>query len=224
MSLYGAMGCVEIDLSQRLQGLLAESLAKLGPRSRVLAVPPDHSRVHFRAGDITRYAWEYYSDRLQAVLPALGTHSPIRPEQITRMFGAIPPELFRIHWERPVTESDSATRVKPHVESTQKFMAQLACHFFFFAERKGIVVGKLIESDWLAPEEALHVVCCPLRFPYTIEMLQIKHRLSGPFGCASGQNGLLVFGRRQVDITDLSSCDAGNLLRNLPIRESFSSG
>ena len=103
MSLYCAMGSVESDLSQRLQGLLAESLAKLGQRSRVLVVAPDYSRVHSRGGDMTRYAWEYYGDRLQAVLPALGTHSPMRPEQITRMFGAMPAELFRIHnWRTDV--------------------------------------------------------------------------------------------------------------------------
>ena len=103
MSLYCATGSVESDLSQRLQGLLAESLAKLGQRSRVLVVPPDLSRVHSRAGDLTRYAWEYYGNRLQAVLPALGTHSPMRPQQITQMFGAIPAELFRIHnWRTDV--------------------------------------------------------------------------------------------------------------------------
>jgi nickel-dependent lactate racemase len=103
MSLYCATGSAESDLSQRLQGLLAESLAKLGQRSRVLVVPPDLSRLHSRAGDLTRYAWEYYGNRLQAVLPALGTHSPMRPQQITQMFGAIPAELFRIHnWRTDV--------------------------------------------------------------------------------------------------------------------------
>jgi nickel-dependent lactate racemase len=103
MSLYCATGSVESDLSQRLQALLAESLAKLEQRSRVLVVPPDLSRVHSRAGDLTRYAWEYYGNRLQAVLPALGTHSPMRSQQITQMFGAIPAELFRIHnWRTDV--------------------------------------------------------------------------------------------------------------------------
>jgi len=98
MSLYCANGSVETDLSpQQLQDLLVESLAKLGPRDRVLVVPPDYSRVHSRAGDLTRYAWEYYGDRLQAVLPALGTHVPMRPEQIARMFGAMPASLFRVH-------------------------------------------------------------------------------------------------------------------------------
>ncbi len=103
MSLYCAMGSVESDLCPQLQSLLAESLAKLGQRSRVLVVPPDQSRVHSRAGDLTRYAWEYYGERLQAVLPALGTHSAMQPEQIARMFSAMPQELFRVHnWRTDV--------------------------------------------------------------------------------------------------------------------------
>jgi nickel-dependent lactate racemase len=104
MSLYCATGSVEADLSpQQLHDLLAEGLAKLGERKRVLVVPPDHSRVHSRAGDLTRYAWKYYGQQLQAVLPALGTHSAMQPERITRMFGAMPQELFRVHnWRTDV--------------------------------------------------------------------------------------------------------------------------
>jgi len=104
MSLYCATGSVETDLSlQQLHDLLVESLAQLGKRGRVLVVPPDQSRVHSRAGDLTRYAWEYFGDQLQAVLPALGTHAAMQPEQITRMFGAMPTELFRVHnWRTDV--------------------------------------------------------------------------------------------------------------------------
>jgi nickel-dependent lactate racemase len=103
MSLYCAAGGVESDLLPQLQDLLAESLAKLGPRNRVLVVPPDYSRVHSRSGDLTRYAWEYYGDRLQAVLPALGTHAAMQPDHIARMFGAMPQKLFRVHnWRTDV--------------------------------------------------------------------------------------------------------------------------
>ena len=103
MSLYCATGTVESDLFPYLQDLLAESLAKLGTRNRVLVVPPDQSRIHSRSGDLTRYAWEHYGDRLQAVLPALGTHAAMRPEQITRMFGEMPQTLFRVHnWRTDV--------------------------------------------------------------------------------------------------------------------------
>jgi hypothetical protein len=98
MSLYCAQGSVDTDLSPRqLNDLLAESLAKLGARNKVLAVPPDQSREHSCAGELTGYAWQYYGDRLKAVLIALGTHTPMRPDQIAHMFGKVPPDLFRVH-------------------------------------------------------------------------------------------------------------------------------
>jgi nickel-dependent lactate racemase len=69
----------------------------------VLAVPPDQSRLHSRAGELTRYAWEYYGNRMQAVLPALGTHTAMQPDQIARMFGAMPQQLFHVHnWRTDV--------------------------------------------------------------------------------------------------------------------------
>jgi nickel-dependent lactate racemase len=98
MSLFCAVGSVDTDLSpQQLNDLLAESVAKLGPRNKVLAVPPDQTREHSRAGDLTRYAWQYYGDRLKAILPALGTHTAMRPDQITHMFGEVPQDLFHVH-------------------------------------------------------------------------------------------------------------------------------
>jgi nickel-dependent lactate racemase len=98
MSLYCSVGSVDTDLSAaQLNELLVESLAKLGARSNVLAVPPDQSREHSRAGDLTRFTWEHYGDKLKAVLPALGTHTPMRPDQIAHMFGNMPRDLFRAH-------------------------------------------------------------------------------------------------------------------------------
>jgi nickel-dependent lactate racemase len=98
MSLYCSVGSVDTDLSaMQLKELLVESLAKLGARSNVLAVPPDQSREHSRAGELTRYAWAHYGNKLKAVLPALGTHTPMRPDQIAHMFGNMPQDLFRAH-------------------------------------------------------------------------------------------------------------------------------
>jgi len=104
MGLYCATGSIETDLtSQQLKDLLTESLAKLGERSRVLAVPPDQSRLHSRAGDLTRFAWDFYGDRLKAILPALGTHTPMGPVQLEHMFGDVPRNLFRVHnWRTDV--------------------------------------------------------------------------------------------------------------------------
>jgi nickel-dependent lactate racemase len=98
MSLYSATGSETTELTpDQLQTLLSDALDKLGPRQNVLAVPPDKSRGHSHAGELTRYAWKYYGDNLKAVLPALGTHTPMTAEQLERLFGEVPLDLFRVH-------------------------------------------------------------------------------------------------------------------------------
>jgi nickel-dependent lactate racemase len=106
MSLYCSTGSIDTDLSsEQLNALLTESLAKLGARNSVLIVPPDQSREHSRAGELTRFAWQHYGERLKAVLPALGTHTPMQPAQLQRMFGAMPLDLFRVHHWRTDVET-----------------------------------------------------------------------------------------------------------------------
>ena len=97
MSLYCSIGSSTSDLGPQLKELLIDALAKLGNRTRVLAVPPDQSREHSRAGLITRYTYDFYGDKLKAVLPAIGTHNAMRPEQIDRMFSGVPLKLFKAH-------------------------------------------------------------------------------------------------------------------------------
>jgi len=104
MSVYCAKGSAETDLSPlELRQLLTQALAGLGPRNRVLAVPPDGTREHSRAGELTRYIFEFYGDRLKGILPALGTHTPMAPEQIESMFAGVPKNLFVDHnWRTDV--------------------------------------------------------------------------------------------------------------------------
>ncbi len=83
---------------------LCLSLDQLGARKKVLAIPPDITRIHSRAGELTRYSWQYYGKRMTDILPALGTHTPMTTGEITRMFGEIPHALFRGHdWRNDVT-------------------------------------------------------------------------------------------------------------------------
>ncbi len=85
-----------LDDNALREGLTA-ALDAIGPRNKVIAVPPDFTRVHSFGGDLTRYAWQYYGDRLTDVLPALGTHTAMTDEQIAAMFGDVPRSLFRVH-------------------------------------------------------------------------------------------------------------------------------
>lgn len=96
--LYFEKGDINESISdEELRDHLYRTFEDLGPRKKVLVIPPDFTRFHSFAGRITEIAWEYYRDSLKDILPALGTHSPMTGEQMRAMFGTIPPDLFRRH-------------------------------------------------------------------------------------------------------------------------------
>lgn len=101
---YFENGSVNNDLTRAdLKAGLFEALKRIGNRNKVLALPPDFTRLPSRAGVLTELAYEYYGDRLTDVMPTLGTHTPMTDEQISKMFGKTPKQLFRVHdWRHDV--------------------------------------------------------------------------------------------------------------------------
>src|ERR1700754_1967557 len=104
MSLFFAAGSPTTEMSQEeVRSNLFQALDKLGPRQKVLAVPPDFTRMHSQSGIITELAWQYYGDKLVDILPALGTHKGMTDSEIATMYGATPRCLFRVHdWRNDV--------------------------------------------------------------------------------------------------------------------------
>lgn len=104
MSVFVNLGSAKHELSAaELREGLREGLRALGPRHRVLAIPPDFTRYYSRAGELTAAAYEHYGAGLRAVLPAVGTHAPVSVEQREKMFAGVPAELFRHHdWRKDV--------------------------------------------------------------------------------------------------------------------------
>ncbi len=72
-------------------------LPELGSFKKILIIPPDFTRVHSWAGSITEILWEFYGNKISTILPALGTHEPMKPEEIHKMFGKVPSSLFSVH-------------------------------------------------------------------------------------------------------------------------------
>jgi len=103
--LYFARGSVTDELTDAdLRVGLFAALEKLGLRRRVLAVPPDFTRLHSQAGRLTKLAFEFYGAHLTDILPALGTHTAMTGEQIREMYAGVPEKLFRVHnWRTGVT-------------------------------------------------------------------------------------------------------------------------
>jgi len=102
--LYYEIGSINHELnSDDLKKGIFEALIKIGEKRKVLAIPPDYTRLPSRAGELTEFAWQFYGDVLTDVLPALGTHSPMTAHQIEHMFGSMPASLIREHdWRNDV--------------------------------------------------------------------------------------------------------------------------
>lgn len=80
-----------------------DKLEKIAPRKKVLVVPPDFTRFHSKAGDLTDMAFEYYGDRLTDVLPALGTHKPMSESELATMYPKTPKDRIRVHdWRNDI--------------------------------------------------------------------------------------------------------------------------
>ncbi len=93
----------KVITSDEIRDGLIEVFSKLGDRNKVLAIPPDMTRFHSRAGEITEYSYEFFKEKMTDILPALGTHYPMTESEIKKMFGNIPLNLFREHkWKEDI--------------------------------------------------------------------------------------------------------------------------
>ena len=106
MGIYtGAGGANAIVDEAQLRRMIVETVEHDGVPKRMLLLPPDHTRLNSRAGEITAIIWELYSQRCDIdIMPALGTHAPMGEHELRMMFGdAIPLERFFVHdWRHDV--------------------------------------------------------------------------------------------------------------------------
>lgn len=91
--------------SEEIRGILADVFRQLGAKKRVVALPPDFTRLNSYAGPITEMINDYYGDALTDVMPALGTHTAMPEWQLKEMFPSIPLDKFRVHdWRNDVVK------------------------------------------------------------------------------------------------------------------------
>ncbi|MGD8778449.1 MAG: lactate racemase domain-containing protein [Ignavibacteria bacterium] len=103
--IYFQKGSIDTIInSEDLQQYIFGTLGKINSVKKVLAIPPDFTRFHSRAGEITELIYKFYGDKLTDILPALGTHFEMSETEISKMFGSIPKGLFMVHkWKEDLT-------------------------------------------------------------------------------------------------------------------------
>lgn len=83
---------------ERARQLLKKLLTTLGEPGRVLLVPPDFTRRHSGAGELTVMLYEQLKGHAGVeILPALGTHTPMTAAERETMFPGIPASAFHVH-------------------------------------------------------------------------------------------------------------------------------
>lgn len=93
------LSLTELDLKEALSA----TLDKWGQAKKVLALPPDYTRYHSFAGNLTRIADHHLGNRLTDIMPAIGTHTPMTDREINLMFPGILKSKFRIHnWRNDI--------------------------------------------------------------------------------------------------------------------------
>lgn len=98
---------VESGISRAIiETFLDELLVELEiSKKKVLLIPPDYTRVHSYAGEITQILVKMLENSSIDILPALGTHIPMTSIQINSMYSHIPFNKFIAHnWRKNVTE------------------------------------------------------------------------------------------------------------------------
>ncbi len=102
MSTYIAHGGkASIITTEEKRALLQEALLKLGgiPK-KILVIPPDITRLHSNAGELTRILyelWDAANGTTFDILPAIGTHAPMTEPQIAEMYGDLSKATYHVH-------------------------------------------------------------------------------------------------------------------------------
>lgn len=98
MTTIYAKGDPEASLtSADLRDALSQTFETIGWPRRALLLPPDATRLFSRAGELTVLCHELLGERVVDIMPALGTHSAMKPGQLDHMFPGVPHHLFRPH-------------------------------------------------------------------------------------------------------------------------------
>jgi carbohydrate kinase (thermoresistant glucokinase family) len=83
----------------RTEAAIDALLSSLGPLRRVLLLPPDHTRFHSAAGELTSLLYQRLAAAgcHVAIMPAVGTHVAMTAVELGRMFPGVPRGAFVHH-------------------------------------------------------------------------------------------------------------------------------
>ena len=218
-----SLGGAEASLGPgEIRAFLEELLSALdetyGSPKRILVVPPDQTRLHSRAGEITVMLAGLLGDRLAAILPATGTHRIMGSAERTAMYPGLPDRLFLGHDHR------EGTRRLGAIEAS--FIEELSggrLHFAF----PGDFSRDLVDGGWdlvlsigqVVPHEVVGMANYTKNLVVGLggaESIDLSHWLGAVVGLEN------IMGRADTPVRRLLDESARRFLGNLPVVYLFS--
>jgi len=102
---YFSEGAADLKIDRnRISELIDIMLEKLGNLKRILILPPDFTRYHSYAGEITCMLYSKLKNSSYIeIMPTLGTHLPLSAGELDMMYQGIPHEIFKRHdWKNDI--------------------------------------------------------------------------------------------------------------------------
>ncbi|HEX6766929.1 MAG TPA: lactate racemase domain-containing protein, partial [Polyangiaceae bacterium] len=200
---------------ERAEALLDELVSGLGKLDRVLLLPPDFTRFHSGAGELTSMLYRRLAPNAKTVevLPALGTHAPMTADDIRTMFPGIPLDRFFVH------EWRSGLAVLGEVPS--EFVAEASGGRLDYAIRCEIDAriadgrwDRIISIGQLVPHEVIGIAGHDKNVFVGAggkDVIDRSHFLGAVCGMES------IMGRAETPVRDVMSFMAKELASHLPI-------
>lgn len=142
----------------RAAELLEGMLARLGPLKKVLLLPPDITRHHSWAGELTVILYKMLSARGVeiTILPAIGTHLAMTEEEVGHMFPGVPFSIFREHdWRHGLARLGEVPGSYIHEITGGKLDYSVACEVDNLLVNGGF--DRIISIGQLVPHEVIGI-------------------------------------------------------------------
>jgi nickel-dependent lactate racemase len=155
MTTYASKSGLQMALTpQDKEEVLKKALACIDrPLKKMLIIPPDITRLNSDAGFLTGLLYKMLSPTAQVdIIPALGTHFPMREAELRFMFGnEIPLDRFKVHdWRNDVRTLGEVPGSLLHEWSEGKvdYSVQVQCNNLLFAGYDLILsVGQVVPHE-----------------------------------------------------------------------------
>jgi nickel-dependent lactate racemase len=156
--IFFSEGAADLTIDRnRISDMIDQMLEKLGNLNRVLILPPDFTRYHSYAGEITCMLYQKLKGGSYIeIMPTLGTHLPMSVDELNMMYPGIPHEVFKRHdWKNDIVRIGTISEeiIKELTDGLVDFPLQCEIN-------KTLVEGKwdqIISVGQLVPHELIGI-------------------------------------------------------------------